>query len=80
MECDIGITTIERDGYLDVPMVRHQASTATAGRDMVAEEYPVALVYNGIAHAVMMATPRDLAEFAVGFSLTEGIVGSVRDI
>lgn len=80
MECDIGITTIERDGYLDVPMVRHQAGVATAGRDMVAEEYPVALVYNGIAHAVMMATPRDLEEFAVGFTLTEGVVGSVRDI
>ena len=52
MECDIGITTIERDGYLDVPMVRHQGGVATAGHDMVAEEYPVALVYNGIAHAV----------------------------
>ena len=38
MECDIDITTIERDGYLEVPMVRHQGAAATAGRDMVAEE------------------------------------------
>lgn len=41
---DFDTTTIERDGFLEVPMVRHQGSASTAGRDMVAEEYPVALV------------------------------------
>jgi FdhD protein len=48
--------------------------------DLVAEETPVALEYNGISHATLLATPADLEDFALGFSLTEGIVDAASDV
>ncbi len=62
-----------------VPTIRHSASPKESRDDVIASEVPVALVFNGISHAVMMCTPRDLEEFALGFALSEGLIDSVSD-
>lgn len=49
-------------------------------QDQVAEEVPVAMIYNGISHAVMLATPDDLTDFALGFSLCEGILSDPKEL
>jgi FdhD protein len=56
------------------PVLRMRAGAVTHVDDMLVDEVPIALVYNGISHAVMMATPTHLDEFALGFSLSEGII------
>lgn len=55
-------------------VVARRAGVAVPQADALADEVPVALVFNGITHAVMLATPTDLADFALGFGLTEGLL------
>lgn len=50
------------------------------GSDHIAAEVPIAMTYNRHAHVVMMATPDDFEDFGLGFSLTEGIIGSSDDL
>lgn len=59
--------------------VRLSGREISESRAAVAEEVPVALVYNGRSHVVVMATPADLEDLAIGFSLTEGIINSPAD-
>lgn len=68
------------DGYQQVTVCRIENGQRTDAVDQVASEVPVALVFNGISHAVMLASPLDLEDFAIGFSLTEGMVDQVGQI
>lgn len=60
--------------------LRFDAGSVRETDECVAEEVPVALIYNGVSHAVMMASPQDLEDFALGFSLSEGIIESAHEL
>lgn len=68
------------DATRSVPNTAWRAGAAVAGTRTVAEETPVSFTYDGSSYAVMMATPADLEDFALGLSLTEGIVGDAGEI
>jgi FdhD protein len=63
----------------DVTKVAADGIASTTTRDWVPEA-PIALEFNGLAYAVMMATPADLEDFARGFALTEGLARTPADI
>lgn len=65
---------------VEVDVERWQAGRTEHATDRVAEEVPVALVYHSVPHVVMLATPSDLEDYAVGFTVSEGLVASAAEI
>jgi formate dehydrogenase accessory protein FdhD len=65
---------------LETDAVRWEAGRWEEQHERIVEETPVAIVYNRIPHVVMMATPTDLEDFALGFSLTEELIESADDL
>ena len=63
-----------------VPRQAWRNGSTLIGERTLAEEVPVAFSYDGAAHAVLMATPDDLEDFALGFSYTEGIITAAAEI
>lgn len=67
-------------GAVEFDVQTWQEGVLSDRSDYLAVETPIALVFNGISHAVMMATPLDLEDFALGFGITEGLFETPKDL
>jgi FdhD protein len=72
--------SIAETGSAELPVERWVRGHTTHSTDRVAEEVPIALVYHGVPHVVMLATPANLEDFATGFTLSEGLVAHPQEI
>ncbi|HEX3842712.1 MAG TPA: formate dehydrogenase accessory sulfurtransferase FdhD [Steroidobacteraceae bacterium] len=77
---DEAVSQAGKPAAVELSVERWRRGTVTQERDLVAEEMPVALVYHGVPHVVMLATPADLEDYAVGFTLSEGLVAHRDEI
>lgn len=68
------------DGVERTRVTRYRDGVVEEADDWLVDEVPVALVFNGISHAVMLASPAHLEEFALGFALTEGLLASPSEL
>src|SRR5476649_747617 len=67
-------------GSAEFPVERWIRGSTISTTDRIALEMPVALVYHGVPHVVMLATPANLEDFATGFTLSEGLVSKASEI
>ncbi len=67
-------------GARSAPVVAWRGGQVMPGTDWLADEVPVALVFNGVSQAVMLASPLDLDDFALGFGLTEGLLAHADEL
>lgn len=79
LSCEL-LEEIEFSSHNSRAVERWRKGVLVHAIDQVAEEVPVAMVYNGISHVVMLATPSSLEQFALGFSLSEGILRSRSEL
>ncbi|HSZ51282.1 MAG TPA: formate dehydrogenase accessory sulfurtransferase FdhD [Caulobacteraceae bacterium] len=73
------MTDIDYRASAPAAMLRIRHGHAAADTREVPEEAPVAIVHDASTYAVMMATPRDLEDLAIGLSLTEGVIADVSE-
>lgn len=71
---------MSRSPVQQVEALRIEGGQGCFQNEMLAQETAIALVYNGLPHVVMMATPADLEDFGLGFSLSEGIIENADDL